>query len=494
MRNVFSTVAECVIIQTMLTLYNTLTKKAEEFHPMDPRRVSLYCCGPTVYDYAHIGNFRTYVLTDLLVRILKYLGYTVRFVTNVTDVGHLVSDADEGEDKMEKGARREGKSAWDISKFYTDAFLDDSKKLNLLEPDVRPKPTEHILEQIDMVKTLLTKGFAYQIDDGIYFDTSKFPSYGALTGQSLKELKAGARVEPNSQKKHLTDFALWKFSPNPPAGGGKRDMEWASPWGMGFPGWHIECSAMIRKHLGDQIDIHTGGADLIPIHHTNEIAQSEAASGKTLFVHYWIHGQFILVDGEKMAKSKGNFYRLSDVEEKGYEPLALRYFYMTAHYRSFLNFTWEGLRAAQKSLNELRAQIANCKLQIANLKRTALSEEKLQKIDAYRKKFREALENDLNMPQALAIVWEVIKSNIPPTDKYDLIMDFDEVLGLSQLSAGSSQQVAIPKEIQELVSQREMLRTEKKYSEADEVRNMIEGKGYVIEDLPTGTEVRKNDS
>ena len=271
-------------------------------------------------------------------------------------------------------------------------------------------------------------------------------------------------------------------------------MEWASPWGMGFPGWHIECSAMIRKHLGDQIDIHTGGADLIPIHHTNEIAQSEAASGKTLFVHYWIHGQFILVDGEKMAKSKGNFYRLSDVEEKGYEPLALRYFYMTAHYRSFLNFTWEGLRAAQKSLNELRAQIANCKLQIANLKRTALSEEKLQKIDAYRKKFREALENDLNMPQALAIVWEVIKSNIPPTDKYDLIMDFDEVLGLSQLSAGSSQQVAIPKEIQELVSQREMLRTEKKYSEADEVRNMIEGKGYVIEDLPTGTEVRKNDS
>ncbi|MFZ5845565.1 MAG: cysteine--tRNA ligase, partial [Patescibacteria group bacterium] len=388
----------------MLKLYNTLTKKIEEFQPLKPEEVTLYCCGPTVYDFAHIGNFRTYTLTDLLVRTLKYLGYKVRYVMNITDVGHLTSNSDTGEDKLEKGARREGKTAWEIAKFYTEAFLVDSQKLNLLEPDVRPRPTEHIAEQIAMVQKLLDKGFAYKIDDGIYFDTSRFKKYGELTGQSREELKAGARVEVNPQKKNLTDFALWKFTPN----GVRRDMEWDSPWGKGFPGWHIECSAMSMKYLGEQFDIHTGGADLIPIHHTNEIAQSESTTGISPFVRFWIHGQFILVDGEKMAKSKNNFYKLSDIEARGFAPLALRYLYLTAHYRTFLNFTWEALQAAQASLDELRSQISNLKSQIS--KRSTLSSEKLQKIDKYREKFKEALENDLNIPQALAVAWEVAKS------------------------------------------------------------------------------------
>jgi len=468
----------------MLKLYNTLTKKIEEFKPLHPDVVKLYCCGPTVYDYAHIGNFRTYTMTDLLVRTLRYLDYKVKYVMNVTDVGHLVSDADVGEDKMEKGARREGKTAWDIAKFYTEAFLEDSKKLNLLEPDVLPKPTEHIKEQVEMVQKLLDKGYAYQIDDGVYFDTSKFSSYGQLTGQKLEELKEGARVEPNPQKKNPTDFALWKFSPSASSGRvQKRDMEWDSPWGKGFPGWHIECSAMSMKYLGDQLDIHTGGADLIPVHHTNEIAQSEAVTGHVPFVRYWVHGQFVLVDGEKMSKSKGNFYRLADIEKKGFDPLSLRYFYLTAHYRSFLNFTWEALTSAQNALNEVRSSIANLK----TAERSILSEDKLKKIDAYRKKFDASITDDLNMPQALAVVWEVVKSNIPSPDKYDLLMDFDEVLGLnlkSQISRPNEEK--IPDEIKQLVDEREKLRQEKKFRESDELRKQIEGKGYVIEDMPQG--------
>ncbi len=464
----------------MLKFYNTLIKKIEEFKPRDPNLVTLYCCGPTVYDYAHIGNFRTYTMTDLLVRTLRYLDYKVKYVMNVTDVGHLVSDSDTGEDKMEKGARREGRTAWDIAKFYTDAFLVDSKRLNLLEPDVRPKPTEHIAEQIAIVEKLLKNGFAYKIDDGIYFDTSKFPSYGQLTGQKLEELKEGARVEPNPQKRNPTDFALWKFSPK----NVKRDMEWESPWGMGFPGWHIECSAMSTKYLGDQLDIHTGGVDLIPVHHTNEIAQSEAVTGHVPFVRYWVHGQFVLVDGEKMAKSKGNFYRLADIEAKGFDPLALRYFYLTAHYRKPLNFTWEALEGAQNSLKELRSFVSRI---TSDVSRTILSEDKLKKVDAYRKKFNAAIADDLNMPQALAVAWEVVKSNIPSQDKYDLIMDFDEVLGLG-LSAVYEQE-PIPDDVKALVAQHEKLRKEKKFKESDEVRKQIEGKGYLVEDTPQGPRV-----
>lgn len=477
----------------MLKLYNTLTKKIEEFVPRDPKLVTLYCCGPTVYDYAHIGNFRTYTMADILVRTLKYLGYQVKYVSNITDVGHLVSDSDSGEDKLEKGARREGKTAWDIAKFYTEAFLSDSKKLNLLEPDKRPKPTEHIPEQIAMVKTLLDKGFAYTIDDGIYFDTSKFPDYGALTGQNIEDLKAGARVEVNPQKRNPTDFALWKFSPSVKDASGqvqKRDMEWDSPFGKGFPGWHIECSAMSRKYLGDQIDIHTGGADLVPIHHTNEIAQSESATGKSPFVAYWVHGQFILVDNEKMAKSKGNFFRLSDIEAKHIDPLALRYLYLMAHYRTFLNFTWEGLSGAQKALDELRLQLSAISYHLSE--RTQLSEEKLKKVDAYREKFNTALENDLNMPQALAVAWEVVKSNIPSQDKNDLLMNFDEVLGLKlKRESRIEKREEIPVDVKKLLDQREALRREKNFDEADELRKEIEAKGYLLEDSPQGYRVKK---
>ncbi|MCX6792048.1 MAG: cysteine--tRNA ligase [Candidatus Gottesmanbacteria bacterium] len=466
----------------MVQFYNTLTKKSETFSPRDPKLVTVYCCGPTVYDYATVGNFRTYTMTDVLVRTLRHFGYTVKFVMNITDVGHLVSDDDIGEDKMEKGAKREGKTAWDIATFYTKAFLSDSRKLNLSEPDVRPKATEHIAEQIAMVQILLAKGYAYQIDDGIYYDTAKFPRYGQLTGQRLDELKAGARVEQNPQKRNPTDFALWKFSPNPSADGKKRDMEWKSPWGTGFPGWHIECSAMSRKHLGDQIDIHTGGVDLIPVHHTNEIAQSEASSGKSPFVRYWVHGQFLLVDGAKMAKSKGNFYRFADLEDKGFDPLALRYFYLTAHYRKPENFTWEGLTAAQNSLNELRKQL----VLMRKSGRTSLSAEKLEKVDMYRKRFDEALCDDMNTPQSLAVVWEVVKSNIPAPDKYDLLIDFDEVLGLKLNEVASVASEEIPEEIQVLVKKRDQLRIEKKFAEADTIRKEIESKDYVLDDTPTG--------
>jgi cysteinyl-tRNA synthetase len=474
----------------MLKLHNTLTKKVEEFTPYDPKRVSVYCCGPTVYDYAHIGNFRTYTMSDLLVRTLTYLGYTVKYVMNVTDVGHLVSDADEGEDKMEKGAKREGKTAWDIAKFYTEAFLGDSKRLNLLEPEARPKPTEHIKEQIDMVKTLMDKGYAYTIDDGIYYDTAKFKTYGALTGQKLDELKEGARVEPNPQKRNPTDFALWKFSYpkgrsfDPAHDTSRRDMEWESPWGIGFPGWHIECSAMSRKHLGSQIDIHTGGADLIPVHHTNEIAQSEAASGKSPFVKYWVHGQFIMVNGEKMSKSKGNFYRLADVLSKGYDPLALRYLYMTAHYRAFLNFTWEGLEAAQHALSELRDKVGL--LQHDNISNSTYSDWSKEAKNL----FQTSLEEDLNLPKALGVVWNVVKHTLDPREKYKLLMEFDEVLGLD-LDRAPQPLEAPPEDIQELAKKREALRQKKMFSEADSVRKEIEAKGYEVEDTPQGIRVKK---
>lgn len=461
----------------MVTLYNTLTKTVEEFVPQDPANVTMYCCGPTVYDWAHIGNFRTYMMSDILLRTLRYLGYRVSYASNITDVGHMSSNADAGEDKMEKGAKREGKTAWDIAKFYTDAFLIDSKKLNITPPDFRPHATDFIKEQIAMVATLMDKGYAYTIDDGIYFDTSKCPDYGKLTGKNRDELKTSARVEPNPQKKHAVDFALWKFSPKD----SKRAMEWPSPWGVGFPGWHIECSAMSKTVLKtDQLDIHTGGMDLIPVHHTNEIAQSEAASGKKPFVRYWVHGQFMMVDNAKMAKSKGNFYKISDVEKKGFDPLALRYLYLTAHYRTFLNFSWEGLTSAQNSLRELREFVAR-------LPRSS----KVPPSSLFQKKFSDALSNDLNTPQALAVVWEVVKSDISAEEKYVLLSDFDAVLGLDLVSEPVVPE-APPDAIISLAERRVALRKSRKFEEADVVRKEIEAKGYILEDTPAGYKLKKS--
>ena len=466
-----------------MRIYNSLTRKIEEFKPISPPNVGIYSCGPTVYDTAHVGNFRTYTLHDVLHRTLEFLGYKVKFVSNITDVGHLVSDADEGEDKLEKGARREGLTAWEIAKKYTEEFFEHEKSLNILPPDVRCRATQYIDEQIKLVKRLEEKGFTYRISDGIYFDTSKMPNYGELIRLDKSAIREGARVEKNPEKKDPTDFALWKFSPKDK----KRDMEWDSPWGRGFPGWHIECSAMSMKHLGEQFDIHVGGTDIKSTHHVNEIAQSEAATGKKPFAKYWVHGELLMVDGGRMGKSLGNMYTLDDVEKKGFEPLALRYLYLTAHYRDPLNFTWESLEAAQNGLNNLRSQISGLKSQKG---RTALSVEKDDKIERYREQFLEAISDDLDMPKALATLWAVLKSNIPSEDKYGLALSFDEVLGLS-LSQIPSTKIQVPENIKLLIKKREDLRKEGKFEEADEVRKQIESRGFVIEDTSMGPKVRQ---
>lgn len=465
----------------MLCLYNTLTRKIEEFTPVSSTFVGFYSCGPTVYDYAHLGHARTYIFNDILQRILTFDGYTVKRVMNITDVGHLTSDSDTGEDKMEKGAKRENKTVWNIAEFYTKDFFAMMTSLNIIKPEIICKATDYIPQMITMISTLEKKGFTYTLEDGVYFDTSKIPDYGKLTGLSFdelqKSLKAGARVEIVVGKKYPTDFALWKLTPK----GVMRQMEWDSPWGKGFPGWHIECSAMAKEFLGNHFDLHTGGVDHIPVHHTNEIAQSESANAEP-FVNYWLHGEHLLVDGQKMSKSLGNFYRLSDIQSKGFDPLSLRYLFMTASYRYQMNFTWESLLSAQNAYFRMREQVSRLKAEGLHA-RTVLSSEKMDEIDGFRKKFNEAINNDMNMSAALGVSWEVLKSNIPSFDKYDLLVLFDEVLGLELGTFKSqSKEVELPKEIQVLLEKRQVLRKEKKYAEADSIRKEIEDKGYNVED------------
>jgi len=465
-----------------LFLFNSLTRKKEKFVPLDSARgkpVGLYTCGPTVYDYATIGNFRTYTSADILVRALKYSGYKVKYIMNITDVGHLtgdnLGDADIGEDRLEKAAKKERKTAWDIAKFYTKAFFVDFEKLNLEKPEKFVKATDHINEQVDLVKRLEGKGLTYRTSDGIYFDTIAFEEktgkkYSELS--TLDRIKEGARVEANPEKRNPRDFALWKFSPK----GVKRDMEWESPWAppgargkvMGFPGWHVECSAMSMKYLGETFDIHVGGEDLRSTHHPNEIAQSEGATGKK-FVNYWIHGAFLKVDGGRMGKSLGNAYRIYDLEKRGYDALDLRYFYLSGKYNEPLNFTWESLKASQVALAKLRSLITVHRSQST---RTTISE--------YRNRFLQAINDDLNTPQALAVLWEMLKSSIPSSDKYDLALSFDEVLGL-ELSK-SPKKVEIPEEIKKLIAKRSILRKEGKFEEADEIRKQIERKGFNTQD------------
>lgn len=466
-----------------MKLYNTLTKTLEDFQPLHPPKVGLYTCGQTVYDYTHIGHGRKYVGDDILRRVLTRFGFDVTHVQNVTDVGHLVSDADEGEDKLEKGAKKTGKTVWEVAEFFTKNFYDSMDKLNILRPTIICKATEHIPEQIALIEKLLAKGVAYDTPEAVYFDVTKFNGYGKLFGQKLEEKNIAVRqvVKTGEHKKHPADFALWfkrvgRFADHV--------MHWESSFGDGFPGWHIECSAMSMKYLGDTVDIHTGGTEHMAVHHPNEIAQSEGATGKQ-FVRYWVHHGHLMIDGAKMSKSLGNIVTVEDVIVRGFDPLALRYFYFTAHYKKPMNFTWESLTAAQNALNELRSYVVRL---MSYVSRKTLSNEKLEKIDAYRQKFDDALENDLNMPQALAVVWEVVKSNIPSQDKYDLLLDFDEVLGL-QLSAISNQQSAIPKEVEDLAQRREGLRREQKFDEADEVRKTIEAKGYIVEDTSEGTRI-----
>lgn len=457
----------------MLNLYNTLSKKIEEFTPLSPPKVSLYTCGMTVYDYAHIGHGKKYVGDDILRRTLMRFGLDVTHVQNVTDVGHLVSDSDEGEDKMEKGAKKAGKTVWEVAEYFTKHFYNSMEKLNILTPTIVCKATDHIKEQIVLVEALISKGYAYDTPEAVYFDVSKFSQYGELFGQSLEDKKTAVReeVKTGEHKRNPVDFALWfkrvgRFSDHA--------MHWESPWGDGFPGWHIECSAMAMKYLGDTIDIHTGGIDHIPVHHPNEIAQSEGATGKQ-FVRFWVHHAFLMVDGKKMSKSLGNYYTIEDVLSRGIDPMALRYFYLTAHYRKSLNFTWEALEGARNALADLRSRVTKASGKVSVEGKKFLTQ------------FDEALSHDLNTPQALAVAWEVAKSSLSPQEKSALLLDFDTVLGLD-LGRVQEEKI-IPEEINALVAKREQLRKEKKFDEADAVRMEIENRGYTIEDTSKGIRV-----
>lgn len=460
-------------------LTNSLTRKKEKFEAINPPNVGMYTCGMTVYDYAHIGHGRKYVSDDILKRVLIANGYKVKHVQNVTDVGHLVSDSDEGEDKLEKGAIRQGKTVWEVAEFFTKNFYDSMDELNIIRPDIICKATDHIKEQIEMVGKLMDKGYAYDTPEAVYFDFTKFKKYGEAFGQKLEDKRTAARseVQTGEHKKHPADFALWfkrvgRFE--------NHTMHWESPWGDGFPGWHIECSAMSTKYLGDQFDIHTGGEDHLSVHHPNEIAQSEAATGKSPFVKYWIHTAFLMVDGKKMSKSLGNFYTVEDIKKKGFDPLSLRYLYLTAHYRDPLNFTWESLQAAQNALEKLKSQISSLKSQTD---RSVLSPEKEKEIEKFRNDFSASVNDDLNTSKALAVLWEVLKSNIPSGDKYDLALSFDEVLGL-KLSESPDNKIKITDEIKNLLEKREALRRDKKFEEADKIRKQIEEAGYAVNDTP----------
>lgn len=462
----------------MLKLYNSLSRKVETFKPINPKQVGMYTCGPTVYNFAHIGNFRTYTTADLLLRTLKFNGYDVKYIMNLTDVGHLTGDnqgdADTGEDRMEKAAKKEGKTAWDVAEFYTEAFLKDYELLGLTKPERFAKATDHIKEQIELVRRLEEKGYTYETSDGVYFDTSMFENYGELS--DLDQIKEGARVEINEEKRNPRDFALWKFSTKDE----KRHMEWKSPWGVGFPGWHIECSAMSMKYLGETFDIHAGGVDLKQTHHPNEIAQAEAATGKK-FVNYWVHSAFILVQGERMSKSLGNNYRLYDLDKSGYHPISLRYLYLQTHYRKELNFTFPSLDAAENALKKLLQDIA-------------MWDEPSGSLPPYEERFQEAINDDLNMPQALAVMWEMVKSDSPTGAKAKTLFRMDEVLGLGLMQKSEivkADEGIVPEHIKEMVRERDMLRKNKRYNLSDQLRKKIEKLGYVLEDTKKGAKVRK---
>ncbi len=457
----------------MLNLFNTLSRKIEKFESLKKDSVGMYTCGPTVYDFSHIGNLRSYIFADILKRALMFTGFEVNHVINVTDVGHLTSDGDDGEDKIEKSAQRESKSALEIAEFYFQAFKNDLKKLNIIEPNIWCKATEHIVEQIDFIKKLEDKGFVYKISDGMYFDTSKLKDYGKLARLNLAGQEAGARVDINSEKKNQTDFAVWKFSPK----NEKRQMEWDSPWGVGFPGWHIECSAMSMKYLGELIDIHTGGIDHIPVHHTNEIAQSEALLGKP-FVRFWLHGEFLLMNENKMSKSDGGFITLQTLIDRGFEPMVYRFFCLSAHYRSKLNFSWDALENARESWLKFKTKFLDLGQQPG-------------KPDAeFLKKFANEIDNDLSMPQAVALAWEVFKSDLVDNDKRATLIEFDKVFGLNLTELKEEVDVA-PEEIKELLKERDDARANKKWKKADELRDEIEAAGWLVEDETSGSMLKR---
>lgn len=460
-------------------LYNTLSRSVEKFNPIKSGFVGVYCCGPTVYNFQHIGNMKTYIFEDVLVRSLRAAGYEVKHVMNITDVGHLVSDGDEGEDKMLVAMRREGKTSHDIALFYTDAFLEDCDKLNVSKPNIICKATDHIAEMIDLIKRLESRGLTYVAGGNVYFDVEKFPEYGKLAKLDLSKLKAGARIDVDSNKRSPFDFVLWftksKFE--------NQELQWDSPWGRGYPGWHIECSAMSIKYLGEAFDIHCGGIDHIPVHHTNEIAQSEGATGKP-WVSVWMHSEFILLNKEKMSKSKGGFLVLKDIEEKGFDPITYRYLCLTAHYRSQLNFSWDALEGAANSLKKLKHTVNLLK---EDNKTGAGS----TGVEQYRKEFHDAIWNDLNTPQALASIWSCLSNHtIAASERLKFLEEVDGVLGLGVSSWGADTE--IPDEVMKLALAREEARKSRDFKRADELRAKIGALGYTLEDSKDGLKVRKS--
>lgn len=474
-----------------MQLYNTLSRKVEEFVPINEGKVGLYACGFTVYDYTHLGHLRKYSMDDVLVKTLRHAGYNVKFVQNVTDVGHLASDADTGEDKLEKGAKKYGKSVWDIAREFEDYFFKSMDAMGTVRPDVSCRATEHISEQLAMVLELEERGFTYVIDgDGVYFDTSKFSDYGKMARLQLDQQKEGTRIGENEGKRNPSDFALWKFERE----GENRAMVWPSPWAeRSFPGWHIECSAMACHYLGQQFDIHTGGIDHIPVHHTNEIAQAEAAFGKQPFVKYWVHHNFLRVEGEKMSKSLGNFFTIDDVVEKGFSPYALRLLFLTTHYRSELNFTWENLAGMQKAYDRIE------KLVHRFGEGTSLDlSEKSDHVQHLHNKFWQAMENDLDTPKAVTILWEVVKDEkLTDAEKVALLLDFDQVfsLGLQESAAKEDDEddsLDVPDEVQQLLKHRQQARDKKDWQKADQLRDEIESMGYTVVDGEDGQKVKKS--
>ncbi len=454
-----------------LHLYDTYSRSLRPFEPIAPGQAGLYACGPTVYDYAHIGNLRTYLFVDGLRRALEFNGLQVRHVMNITDVGHLTSDADSGDDKIEARSRRSGESAWDIAAAFTRAFEDDLRQLNILPPSVWCRATDHIAEQIAFIGDLEAKGYTYRTDDGIYFDTTRQDDYGKLARLKRDGLQAGKRVELG-EKRDICDFALWKFSGVP----GQRQMEWDSPWGLGFPGWHIECSAMAEKHLGAYFDIHCGGEDHVAVHHSNEIAQTQARHG-TRLANFWLHGAFLKTQDAKMSKSSGDFLRLQSLLEQGIDPLAYRYLCLGAHYRSSLNFTDDALRAASSGLARLRSTVHG------------LGDEHGEADPAWLDRFAEQINDDLNFPRALAVAWDLLKSDLPDAMKKATMARFDAALGLGLL-AWQPVQVEVPQPVQAWMALRAIARAQRQWAEADRLRTLARAAGYDIDDTPQGQQAR----
>lgn len=461
----------------MIRFYNTLTRKKQKFVPIKKGFVGIYSCGPTVYWNQHIGHMYAYTQWDVLVKFLRWMGYKVKWVMNITDVGHLTSDADSGEDKMEKGAKREGLTVWQLAEKYIAQFLESIKLLNIQKPDVLCRATEHIPQQIELIKKIEKRGFTYKTKIGLVFDTSKFPDYPKFARLNLKKQLPGARLEVDPEKKSPWDFYLWIY------GHPEHIMQWNSPWGRGFPGWHIECTAMSTYYLGSKFDIHTGGKDHIPIHHTNEIAQGYGAFGRQT-ANFWLHNGWLTLKKEKMSKSLRNIYTIQDLVKRGYHPLAFRYLVLTSHYRSGLDFTWQALKGAQNCYFRL---VNFVKLWEEGKGKKSLKEK--EKIKNLKLKFISFLEDDLNVAGAISVVWELTKADLSPAAKLELINDFDKVLGLNLIKE-AKKKPKIPSEVLRLVKERENLREKKEWEKADKIRQKIERMGWQLEDTSCGTKIK----